>query len=163
MSDKRPAMVSSLSIAWKKATAVQEDVAEAKREHRQNLRTLTEKYMKDVADGKAEGIRNAKELVEVIKADLLLMGEASERTENNNAADEVRISKVQAALDENDPNVQSIMSEMLMLLNGANDAQDEYGDGTSESQEQIEARRNASLDDAGVLTKGGEEDEVSSE
>ena len=125
MSEKRPAIVSSLSVAFKKATVVTDDVAEAKKEHRQNLKMLTDKYLLDVKEGKAEGIRNAKELVEVIKADLLLMGEANDRTENNNAVDEVRIAKVQQALDENDPTVKNLMDEMLMLLNGANDEEDD--------------------------------------
>ena len=122
---KKGPLVSSLSVSFRKAVTVTEDVAEAKKEHRGNLKTLVDKYMQGIVEGKVEGIRNAKELVEVIKADLLLMGEANDRTENNNAVDEVRIAKVQQALDENDPTVKNLMDEMLMLLNGANDEEDD--------------------------------------
>jgi len=125
MADKKPTIVSSFSVAFKKAANLIEDVEEAKKVHRQNLSTLVDKYMRDIKDGKAEGIRNAKELVEVIKADLLLMGEANDRSENTSAVEEARVTKVMKALDENDPTVQDLMSKMFDMLNEENDAAEE--------------------------------------
>jgi len=101
-----------------------EDVAEAKKDHRQKLHTLTEKYMEDVQSGKAEGIRNAKDLVEIMKMDLLLMGEANERTEQTTNIDEIRLNKMAQYISEDDPDVQKIMEQMMMGLNNANDDED---------------------------------------
>lgn len=123
--NKQP-KISSLAIAFKRATGVTEDVAEAKREHRSNLRMLVDKYMDDVNEGKADGIRNAKELVEVIKADMLLMGEATERKDTN-ALDEIRVRKVSQVLDGLDlesGDMKTLVSSVLMAMNEANDDQD---------------------------------------
>jgi hypothetical protein len=108
-------------MAFRKAS-ISEDVTEAKKGHREKLHTLTEKYMQDVMDGKAEGIRNAKELVDVLKLDLLIMGEATERTDNN--VDEVRVNKLQQYISPDDPAIQHIMDQMLNGLNAMNDGQD---------------------------------------
>jgi hypothetical protein len=120
---KQP-IVSSLSMAFKKATKLTTDREEAKQEHRTNLKMLTDKYLEDVQQGKAEGIRTAKEFVEVIKADLLLMGEATERTENSNDFDEIRVQKISQAIDLNSDSMRSTLATMLMTLNDANDEAD---------------------------------------
>ncbi len=117
-------IVSSLSMAFKKATKVTEDREEAKKEHRSNLKSLMDKYMEDVQAGKADGIRTAKELVEVMKMDLLLMGEATERTENSNDFDEMRVQKITQVLDLTNGDIRSTMAEMLRTLNDANDEAD---------------------------------------
>jgi hypothetical protein len=123
-------MVASLSMTFKRATEVTEDVEEAKKEHRGNLKSLIDTYMMDVSTGKAEGIRTAKELVEVIKADLLLMGEATDRTDTGTSpVDEIRIQQLSKALDGNDPNVQSVIESIFNALNNANDI---YGDGSGD-------------------------------
>ena len=114
-------LVSSFSIALKKATTVSEDAKEAKMEHRVHLKDLVDRYKTDVISGKAEGIRTAKELVEVIKLDLLLMGEATERTDNANPIDEAQVVRMTQMLDENSPEVQALMESMFGALNGAND------------------------------------------
>jgi hypothetical protein len=119
---KKP-LITSLSMSFRKAT-VPETVEEAKKEHRQKLHSLVEQYAQDVLEGKAEGIRNAKELVEVMKMDMLLMGEATDRTENTNNIDEVRISKMSQYVSDDDPALLAIMEQMLMGLNNANDEED---------------------------------------
>lgn len=119
---KKP-LITSLSMSFRKAT-VPETVEEAKKEHRQKLHSLVEQYAQDVLEGKAEGIRNAKELVEVMKMDMLLMGEATDRTENNSNIDEVRISKMAQYVSDDDPALMAIMEQMLMGLNNANDEED---------------------------------------
>lgn len=123
MMAKQP-MISSLSMAFKKATKVTEDREEAKKEHRQTLKNLMDKYMEDVQAGKAEGIRTAKEFVEVMKMDLLLMGEATERTENSNDFDEVRVQKISQAIDLKSDNMRHTLATMLKTLNDANDEAD---------------------------------------
>lgn len=120
--NKKPPIVSSLSIAFKKATGLVEDAAEAKKEHRTNLKTLVTKYFDDIKTGKAEGIRNAKEFVEVIKADLLLLGEATERRDAT--SEEQRMLKVQSIIDVNDPNLDTLIKSMMEALNSANDDDD---------------------------------------
>ena len=124
---KKGPLVSSLSVSFRKAVTVTEDVAEAKKEHRGNLKTLVDKYMQGIVEGKVEGIRNAKELVEVIKADLLLMGEATDRSETN-GVDDMKVIKMQQALDENDPNVQSLLANMMRILNDSNDEEEDAPD-----------------------------------
>lgn len=119
----RKPLITSLSMSFRRAS-VPETVEEAKKEHRQKLHTMMEQYTEDVLAGKAEGIRNAKELVEVMKMDLLLMGEATDRTENTNNLDEVRISKMSQYVSEDDPAIMAIMEQMLMGLNNANDEED---------------------------------------
>jgi hypothetical protein len=101
-----------------------ESVEEAKKQHRETLHNLIEKYIQDVQAGKAEGIRNAKELVEVMKMDLLLMGEATERTDNTGTIDEVRVSKIAQFISEDDPAIQNLINQVLAGLNDANDEAD---------------------------------------
>lgn len=122
MAGNRPPLVSSLSVSFKRATTLTDDVAEAKREHRSNLKVLIDKYMEDVSNGKVEGIRNAKEMVEVIKADLLLLGEATERKDET--AHEQRITKLTQTIDPTDPAIKKLMDDMLLTLNGFNDEDD---------------------------------------
>jgi predicted nucleic acid-binding protein len=121
---KRPPLISSLSMNFRKATRVIEDHEEAKLEHRQHLRELVEDYRDKVANGEADGIRNAKDLIEVMKMDLLLMGEVTDRTETN-TLDDTKVVRVTQLIDDNDPMVQSLMDEMLKALNGANDEADD--------------------------------------
>lgn len=118
-------LVSNLSMAFRRAVKITEDVVEAKKEHRQHLKVLIDKYMEDVPNGRAEGIRTAKELAEIIKLDLLLMGEATERNDNNNKFDDVVISRIASTIDTSDPAVQGLMENVLMVLNQANDEVDE--------------------------------------
>lgn len=117
--NKKP-LVSSLSISFRKAV-LPESVEEAKQEHRTKLHGLVEKYMEDVQNGKVEGIRNAKDLIEVMKMDLLLMGEATDRTEQNSSIDEVRISKVAQSLDFEDPEIKDLLASVYSQFNQQND------------------------------------------
>ncbi|UNY48995.1 hypothetical protein sp82g_58 [Bacillus phage SP82G] len=117
-------MVSSLSASFKKA-AMPADVEEAKLRNRETLEILKDKYLEDVAKGKADGIRNSKELVEVMKMEMLLLGEATERTENNSPEEEVRINKITQYLDVNNENVSDILAGLMDELNEANDALDQ--------------------------------------
>lgn len=119
----KKSMVSSLSASFKKV-ALTEDREEAKLQHRNNLHTLVQKYMEDVESGKATGIKNAKELVDVMKMDLLLMGEVTERSETNTVEEEVRINKLTQFIDANDENISKILSGMMDTLNEANDKLD---------------------------------------
>lgn len=121
---KKPSLVSSLSMSFKKAI-VSQDHEEVKTEHRANLKMLMDDYMSRVGTGEVDGIRNAEDLIEVMKMDLLLMGEATERTETNSTLDEAKVVKVSQVIDENDPNVQALMNDILMALNGANDDADD--------------------------------------
>ena len=73
----RPPVVSTLSIAFKKAITPSEDLVETKKAHRATLRELMDDYMAKVRDNKIDGIRNAKDLVEVMKMDLLLLSESN--------------------------------------------------------------------------------------
>jgi len=124
MSNYGKPMVSSLAMSFKKATTLTEDVAEAKKEHRAKLSSLIGKYLEDVETGKAVGIRNAKDLVEVMKMDLLLMGEATERTENSNDFDEIRVQKISQAIDITDPAIKGMLQGVFETLNTANDEAD---------------------------------------
>jgi hypothetical protein len=120
--NKKP-LVSSLSLSFRKAV-MPESVEETKQQHRETLHNLIEKYIQDVQAGKAEGIRNAKELVEVMKMDLLLMGEATERTDNTGTIDEVRVNRIAQFIPEDDPAIQNLINQVLMGLNDANDEAD---------------------------------------
>jgi hypothetical protein len=122
---KKPPLISSLAMNFRHAVRVSKDHDEVKQEHREHLKELIEDYKNKVSLGEAEGIRNAKDLIEVMKMDLLLMGEATERTENMNTLDEAKIVKVSQIIDEDDPNVQKLMDDILFALNGANDDADE--------------------------------------
>lgn len=124
--EKKPPVVSSLTLAFRKAVnpIPIEDREEAKTAHRSNLQSLVSDYMLKLEEGKVDGIRNAKDLVEVIKADLLLMGEANERTETNSTVEETKVMQVAQTLDLNDPSTQAVMDQMLKALNQANDDED---------------------------------------
>lgn len=122
---KKQPLISSLAINFKHAVRVSKDHDEVKSEHREHLKELIEDYKNKVSLGEAEGIRNAKDLIEVMKMDLLLMGEATERTEQIGTLDEAKVVKVSQAIDENDPNVQKLMDDILFALNGANDNADD--------------------------------------
>lgn len=114
-------LVSNVSIAFRKAVvAPTEDVKEAKKEHRTALKELTDIFMEKVRAGATDGIRNARDLVEVMKMDLLLMGEATEKIETD-AASEVRINRISQAINLDDPNIQSLIADISSALNGAND------------------------------------------
>lgn len=110
---------------FRHAVRVSNDHDEVKLEHREHLKELVEDYKAKVSTGEVEGIRNAKDLIEVMKMDLLLMGEATERTENLSTLDEAKIVKVSQVIDETDPNVQKLMDDILFALNGANDDADD--------------------------------------
>lgn len=116
--------VTSLSMLLKKAGEAQNDIDEIKKTHRANLKTLVDDYMSSVMTGDVEGIRNAKDLVEVIKMDLLLIGEATERPENIDAATQARMRKVSGAIDMEDPAVKSLLETVMDALNDANDEDD---------------------------------------
>ena len=120
----RPVVSSSVSMAFKRALTPTEDIAEAKRQHRGTLKDLVDTYVSDVREGKVDGIRNAKDLVEVMKMDMLLLGEATERTDDVNSLDEVRVHKISQALDEADPTVQALINSVMTSLNSANDDAD---------------------------------------
>ena len=138
------AKVSSLSIAFKKSLQITEDREEAKKEHRQSLKNLMNRYEEDVKTGKAEGIRTAKEFVEVMKMDLLLMGEATERIDEN-SLDEVRVQKITQVLDVTNDTIRSTMANMLKTLNDVNDEADI---GTNKKSETDEL---SSLDGASIM------------
>jgi hypothetical protein len=122
---KKQPLISSLALNFKHAVRVSKDHEEVKTEHRMHLKELIEDYREKVETGQAEGIRNAKDLIEVMKMDLLLMGEATERTETLSTLDEAKVVKVSQIIDENDPNVQKLMDDILFALNGANDGADD--------------------------------------
>jgi hypothetical protein len=121
MADKpeKKAVVSSLSARFSRATKPTENVEEAKAEHRSGIKSLMDSYYQDVASGKAEGIQNAKQLVDLIKLDLLLLGEATERSEST--LDEVKMAKLEQVVDVGDPLVKQLMDNALMAINGVND------------------------------------------
>jgi hypothetical protein len=120
---KRPTLVSSLSASFRKAT-LPENAEEAKLEHRATVRNLIDTYFEDLAQNKVEGIRNAKELAEIIKLDLLLMGDVTERTEQLSELDEVKINKVAELIDLDDPHISDLLANMMKELNKANDDAD---------------------------------------
>ena len=125
--NKKPPLVSSLSMTFKRvSTSENQDNEEAKKEHRKNLKVLMDDFMDRVAKGEVEGIRNAKDLVEVIKMDLVLMGEASDRTETNTVDDD-NVAKITKTIDPDDPRVASLMEDLLMKMNDSNDERDTNG------------------------------------
>ena len=121
MGDKKEkkAVVSSFAMKFGKATGLTTDVQEAKNEHRTNIKSLMDKYLEDVNSGKAEGIQNAKQLADLIKLDMLLLGEATERTEST--LDEVKMTKLSQVVSANDPDVKKLMDNALRAINGVND------------------------------------------
>lgn len=120
----RKAIVSNLSSSLRKSIQVSEDNEAVKNEHRETLHGLINTYTDHVAQGKVEGIRNAKDLIDVMKMDLLLMGEASERTEQMDQAEETRMTRLTSMIDEDDPMVKDIMDDLLQGLNDMNDMSD---------------------------------------
>lgn len=120
---KKP-LISNLSVSFRKSVKVNEDVEEAKLEHRESLRTLTDQYFQDVKDGKVPGIRHARDLIEIMKLDLVLMGEADNISANADEYTETRMTQLNNAIDENDPNIQDIMDELMQNLNDMNDGED---------------------------------------
>lgn len=120
---KKP-IVSSLSLHFKRSVGhVVDDVTEQRKRHREKLSSLMFDYMDRVSNGEAEGIRNAKDLVEIMKMDLLLMGEPTERVETKNDLDELKIQKLAQVLNEEDPRVQQIIDDIMMAMNRVNDEQ----------------------------------------
>ena len=117
-------MVSSLTAQFKRATNPIEDVDEAKKAHRADAKSLIDDYLEKVKSGKAEGIQNAKQFVDMVKLDLLLMGEATDRSENNSDLDEIKINQMTKALDDSDPKIQEMMDRMMGVLNSVNDEAD---------------------------------------
>lgn len=137
---RRRPVVSSLSMAFKKATNISDDVEEVKKEHRSNLNILMNRYMEDVQSGKAEGVRTAREFVDLIKTDMLLLGEVTERNEEISAIDQVKIDRLTSVLDEDSPEVQSIMDNMFEALNSANDEFDQAGnEAVADKMESVKA------------------------
>jgi hypothetical protein len=132
--NKKPTpLVTNLTMTFRKATTtVSDDVAEVKKGHRENIKLLIDNYMSDVHNGNATGISSVKELVDVIKLDLLMVGEATERPETT-VLDEIRVSKIAQVLDENDPAVQAIMGSLLKSLNEANDEADQISPSSGEN------------------------------
>lgn len=94
---KQKPLVSALGMSMKKLS---EDPMEAKKAHRVHLNSLIAQYAADVQAGKASGIRNAKELTEIIKMDLLLLGEVTERTEVNETESDKRVKDIAAMLSQ---------------------------------------------------------------
>lgn len=92
---KQKPLVSALGMSMKK---LNEDPIDAKKAHRVHLNSLIAQYAEDVQNGKASGIRNAKELTEIIKMDLLLLGEVTERTEVNETESDKRVKDIAAML-----------------------------------------------------------------
>lgn len=121
MSYGNQAKVTAFGAMIKKATLT-ESVEEAKIEHRESLKELIEQYKDNIQTGKAVGIRNAKDLIEVMKLDLLLMGEATERTDST--ADTIHLTRLENTVDMNDPQVLSLMDNLLAGMNQMNDDED---------------------------------------
>ncbi|AYP68554.1 hypothetical protein EalM132_00040 [Exiguobacterium phage vB_EalM-132] len=115
------AKVTAFGAMIKKAV-VHESVEEAKKEHRGTLSELVAQYKDDVATGKAVGIRNAKDLIEVMKLDLLLMGEATERTDTT--GDTIHLNRIESTVDMENPEVMSVIDNILANINAMNDAED---------------------------------------
>lgn len=138
--EKRKPMVSNLALSFRKSVKVSEDAEEVKMAHRETIHELIQQYKEDVGKGKADGIRTAKELIEVMKMDLILMGEVSDRTETVGEYDEVRMTQLTSMIDENDPEIQNLMDDMMSQLNSMNDNEDRINQGVNkpEDKEEIE-------------------------
>jgi hypothetical protein len=131
---KKIGLISSFSAALKKATTVSDDLVEIKKAHRQKLSDLVDDYVAKVSEGKAEGIRNAKDLVEVMKLDLLMAGDVTDRTETSTNVDEARVTKITKAIDLEDPAMANIMEQFFLDLNHANDEEEDTPDITEEDE-----------------------------
>ena len=125
--NKKPPRINSVSAMFKKAVADNaQGIEDDKKEYRDNLRELMQDFMNKVRNGEIQGIRTAKELVEVIKLDLLLAGEVTDRTEeNSNTSDTIKIHRIQEILDPDDPKTSSMIESIMMTLNNQNDEEDE--------------------------------------
>jgi len=97
-----------------------QEVEETKNNHRRTLGILMEDYTLKVQTGEVDGIRHAKDLIEVMKLDLLLLGEATERTETN-TLDSIKVEKIQEVIDENDPAIKQLVEKLTNNLNDIND------------------------------------------
>ena len=111
----------------KKVIELKTDPEQVKKDHRGNLQSLMDQYIEDVGKGKADGIRNAKELVEIIKLDLLLVGEATDRVDGLGVG-ERKLAKISKALDQDAPEVKAMMEVLMQSLNDSNDGADEDED-----------------------------------
>jgi len=119
---KNKSIISNLSVAFKKSLAPsEEEVIEVKKSHRSKLDILVEDFMYKVQAGEIDGIRNAKDLVEVMKMDLLLLGEATDRTEQVGSVDEIKVKKIVSKMNENDPFMKKIISDLMLDFNDLND------------------------------------------
>jgi len=124
MTNQRPPIVSSIAASLKQSLAPDADeVAIIKRKHRDNLGTLIEEYMRGVSAGVVDGIRNAKDLVDVIKMDLLLIGEATERRDEN-IINQIKSQRLAEAIDLDDPDTQTMIDKMMQTYNAVNDEAD---------------------------------------
>lgn len=123
----RVPLVTSCSMIFKKTYELSEDSKEIRKGHRSKINMLIDKYMEDVKAGTAKGITNARELVEVIKADLLLSEGLD--TDEVDTPDEMRVHRLENALDINDPSMQKVIQTMMGEYNSANDAYSELARG----------------------------------
>jgi len=124
--NNKPNVVNSVAVSFKRALKTTEDTTKAKKDHRDILNCLVVDYLDKVNNGTAEGIRNARDLVEIMKMDLLLMGEATDRIDNTNTLDEIRVRKVAQALDLSNSTVQDMINTVMNSLNDANDEADSH-------------------------------------
>ena len=115
------ATVTAFGALIKKAT-MPETVEEAKMEHRNTLHELIDQYKKEVSEGKMPGIRNAKDLIEVMKLDLLLMGEATERTDTT--TDTVHLTRLEGIFESGDAKMLEMLDGILSGIDSANDELD---------------------------------------
>lgn len=133
MNNSKIPQITSLATVFIKRTGatVEKDVLQERTKHRAQLQSIMNKYFQDVQDGKAEGIRNAKELVEVMKADLLMMGDPlmqsgganqdDDSNKGNTAVEETRVAQIAQVMSVDDPNVQALMQKMFKSVNDSND------------------------------------------
>lgn len=130
---KQKPLVSALGMSMKKLS---EDPIDAKKAHRVHLNSLIAQYAEDVQNGKASGIRNAKELTEIIKMDLLLLGEVTERTEVNETESDKRVKDIAAMLskgispaleglpmESSERTPEQLLEEAMNKMNNYNDEQ----------------------------------------
>lgn len=120
-------LITSMSVIFKRTCELSDDSKEIRKGHRVSVNFLINKYMDDVKAGTAKGIANARELVEVIKADLLLSEGLD--TDTVDTPDEMRVHRLENALDINDPAMKSVIENMMGEYNSANDAYSELSRG----------------------------------
>lgn len=127
--DTKFPQISSLTTVFMRKASVTQDVKETRAKHIEELQIIMSKYFEDVKAGKAEGIRSAKELIEVMKADLLLRGDPlmmnttsnEDNNVGNSTAEEMKIAQISQILSVDDPNVKVLMQRMFKAVNTAND------------------------------------------